>query len=236
MSLAFSHVIGIDSSLKAPALVALAFDDLRRKPLGQCVRTLALVTDEKHDLADRLALVYNSVIEWAALLRSDPDFVGAVVAIEGFSFADRFRKYDIGAAAGVIRMAVRRSLGVHVKTVTPREAKAFICPDWHGFSNANWDAAFGPPAPGKKRKKSMPDKVAVAAALFERYKFDPRDEHVVDATLVALTHARNLGVLPDAHAPQALTPRRRSSPRTKDRHSLAKADHPEIFQGKARRR
>lgn len=197
-----SCVVGIDASLTNTAVVAVNLDDLRRKSstLSGCVRTLKVETPASEFLGRRLSAIYSSVSDFFSLVGRSR----CLIAMEGFSFADRYRQYDLGAVQGVIRLAAHNSLGLGISSVPPRNAKMFICPDWYGFSNENWDACFGPPKPGQKRRRSMPNKDDVSQALYKRFRFNPNDEHVVDATLVALAFAKLLGVLPlEYHCPSS---------------------------------
>ena len=192
-----SHVLGIDASLTNTAIVSVSLADFRRKSLSESVRVCKIETTPALDLADRLDQIEVLASSFLSSVRGSPGFGPAAVAIEGFSFGDRYRQYDLGAVQGVLRVAVRRRLGLHVTSVTPQASKAFACPAWPGFSKDNWSAA-GRSGPFKR---SMPNKHDVAQALFARYRYNPGDEHVVDAVLVALAYARTLGVLPDAKAP-----------------------------------
>lgn len=192
-----SHIFGVDASLTNTAIVAVSLHDFRRKSLSQSIRVCKVETSPRADLADRLRQIATTAESFFRSVRLDPQFHESAVAFEGFSFADRYRQYDLGAVQGVLRVSVRTTLGVLVSSITPGNAKAFICPEWPGFSKANW-AAAGRRGPWKR---SMPGKADVAHALFARYRFDPADEHVVDATLVALTHARAQGVLPHGPPP-----------------------------------
>lgn len=186
-----SHVVGIDASLTNTALVAIDLAGLRRKPLTACVTTRLIETDPSDQFADRLITIYRAADGFFSQLRARTDYAGAAVAVEGFSFGDRFRQYDLGAVQGILRVTCRAATGLLIASVTPQTAKRFICPEWPGWSLQHWIAN----GYRGKFKRSMPGKADVAAALFARYKFDPGNEHVVDATLVALAHAHAIGVI-----------------------------------------
>ena len=187
--------VGIDSALAFTGLAALLV------PAGastaKLLRTHTIQTEPKSDQSDRLVLIWQGVRRFVLSCMHD----GAVpnkggVGIEGFSFGDKFRKYDLGASAAAARLAVAAaSRDIRIEVVSPQKAKAAVCPKWHGSNKDNWIAAGGKP---DKFKRSMPTKDAVQADLWSRLGFDVRGEHEADAVAVAL----HLAIQAGATAPE----------------------------------
>jgi Holliday junction resolvasome RuvABC endonuclease subunit len=198
-----THVIGIDASLTNTAIAIVDLAGLRRKPLVESLSVMKAETFTDMTLRERLTIIHNSIVDRLQHLRMVHSITNAErisVAMEGFSYGERFQRETLGAVQGVIHLAVSKEIDQEITLITPYAAKMFICPKWPGATIENWKAngytgAF---------KRSMPGKDDVAQALFAKYKYDPKDEHVVDAILVAFTHAQKIGAL-DAKTPAPST-------------------------------
>lgn len=194
-------LLGVDPSISATGYAAILASP--GSPLRLVASGTVSTTPDK-PLPLRAALLGRQLRDAVlSIVRGLPDLLdaasagwavaGGLCAVEDFARNAKFRREEMGVAAGAVFIALchRDAPGSPdgPVLVPPRTAKAAVCPNWYGWSKDLWFAAKMPPP----FKRSMPSKPAVNAALWSRFGIRIDDEHAADAACVAIAAGLRAG-------------------------------------------
>lgn len=190
-------VIGVDPSFAACGLACVRLqritDDAGITVRASEVKLLGhatIRTDSTDDHADRLWDLHVGVREFME------KHGASLYAVEGFAFGAKFQREVQGMVHGAILVSLRVGGAAKIEVVTPMQAKKVACPEFPGWSKANWSkAGYTQPF-----KRSMPEKATVMSGLRRRFGFVGLvDDAVADAACVAIAAGyRSFGVDPGA--------------------------------------
>lgn len=176
--------IGIDPSLSATGIAAIRVRDTSVSLIAAGL----VPTTPDQSTSDRLVAIRDNVRQFLSNLCvpiKDMEAVG----IEDFSRGSKFRREEMGMALAAVTLGLPMALLPRIVMLTPRLVKRAACPEWYGFSLANWKAANK----RGKFKMSMPDKRTMGSALFRNYAIVLHNEHEVDACAVAIAAMQSKG-------------------------------------------